>query len=145
MPFEPRKHSLTRSSSVQNYFRNSSTCQSAVEYDGRANRGVVTLFWGSADRLLIGKGCTVTAVCKDASPWLGSHCGRIITRPSLSTCPSPWLARLFPPSDVPMKKFSLSVPEYLEAGDTNWDTWFKGGTGPLNTACFCSKTLCNDA
>lgn len=44
-----------------------------------------------------------------------------------------------------MEKFTLAAPEYLKAGDANWNTWFEGGTGPLNTACFCSKLLCNDA
>lgn len=66
----------------------------------------------------------------------------MIARPSLSTrlsltCPFY--------SDVPMEKFSLAAAEYLAAGDTHWDTWFEGEMGPLNTACFCADSMCNDA
>lgn len=47
-------------------------------------------------------------------------------------------------SDVPMEKFSLAAAEYLAIGDTNWNAWFDGGVGPLNTACFCAASMCND-
>lgn len=66
----------------------------------------------------------------------------VISRPSLSTRPT--LACPFNRSDVPMEKFSLAAAEYLAIGDTNWNAWFDGGVGPLNTACFCAASMCND-
>lgn len=47
-------------------------------------------------------------------------------------------------SSVPMEEFAEDVPGNIARGHAVWNTWF-GGTGePLNVACFCTETTCDD-
>lgn len=45
-----------------------------------------------------------------------------------------------------MLKFAEDVPGNIERGNAVWNNWFgdAGGPGPLNVACFCTETSCDD-
>lgn len=46
-----------------------------------------------------------------------------------------------------MLYFAEDVPGNIERGDAVWNAWFgdRGGkSGPLNTACFCKESTCDD-
>ncbi|CAM9696970.1 unnamed protein product [Scytosiphon promiscuus] len=52
-------------------------------------------------------------------------------------------------SNVPMQRFNTDVDGFLERGEEVWRDWVgadvaKKGLGPLNTACFCDDSVCED-
>lgn len=48
-----------------------------------------------------------------------------------------------------MEKFDTDVEGFLEQGEEVWKGWVgadvaEKGLGPLNTACFCDDSVCED-